>query len=256
MKIFRFEKNEAPRLETIKRSEIYLSSPESFNDLDDCRIQGIYSPNFDRQFHEKLLECVEILYPKTSHNYFPLSEDILNSLKEFFANCSLPDILAKDEIQRLFKRNGIVQKIREDLRKNTGICCFFKDEPTHPLMWAHYANSHTGFCIEYEINEANAELQEVNYASQLPAPSINELLFCPEESFLKILTTKTLEWSYEKEVRFIRLNALHEAERGKPIPLPSFMKPVRLIKGAKFDQSKNEEILQSLGLDIVLYKNI
>jgi hypothetical protein len=72
MKIFRFEKNSTARLETIQRGEIYISCPENFNALEDCRIQKIFSPNFDWQFHEQLLKCIEILYPKTSHNYFPL----------------------------------------------------------------------------------------------------------------------------------------------------------------------------------------
>lgn len=203
------------------------------------------------------MKCVEILYPKTSHNYFPLSDDILDSLKEFIANCSLAGSSSLDDgLRRSLTRNWIVQKIREDLRKHTGVCCFFKDAPKHPLMWAHYADSHTGFCIEYDVDEANSELEYVNYASQLPAPSISELLFCPDESFLRILTTKSIEWSYEKEVRLVHLNALQDDESGKCIPLPSFMKPVRLIKGAKFDHSKNEEILENLGLQVALYRNL
>ena len=156
----------------------------------------------------------------------------------------------------LLHRNANVQIIRKFLRESTGVCCFFKDEPKHPLMWAHYANSHTGFCVEYEVDEIVAPLFEVNYASILPSPSINELILCPEESFLRILTTKTLEWSYEKEVRCISLNALLSGESGKSIPLPSSMKPVRLIKGAKFAHSKNEELLHSLELETVLYKNM
>lgn len=256
MNVFRFEKNETRRLETIKRRELYISSPENFNDLDDCRIQKIFSPPFESHHHDKLLECVEILYPENSENYFPLPKNILNSLREIIKNTSLPDGCFDEQLRRYLNRTANTQRIRGFLRKGTGVCCFFKDAPENPLMWAHYANSHTGFCIEYEINEIFAPLYEVNYASQLPSPSINELILCPEESFIRILTTKTPEWSYEKEVRFISLNALLNGESGKSIPLPSVMKPVRLIKGEKFDHSTNAELLQSLELDTVLYRNM
>ncbi|MBY0572952.1 MAG: DUF2971 domain-containing protein, partial [Undibacterium sp.] len=215
-----------------------------------------FSPDFASQSHEQLLKCADILYPKTPHHSFPLPEKVLDHLKQFIANYSLPNSSQSDEIKRSLKRNRIVQQVREHLRKHTGVCCFFKDAPKHPLMWAHYANSHTGFCIEYEIVEAPHELIDVNYANYLPTPSISELLLCPKESFLRILTTKTIEWSYEKEIRFVCLSALQEGERGKCIRRPPFMRPVRLIKGAKFDPKKNEEILRDLNLEVVLYKNL
>lgn len=256
MKIFRFEKNEERRLEAIKRREIYISPPKNFNDLEDCRIQGIHSPIFDYQVYKKLLACVEILYPDADDKCFELSEDILDNLKEIIENLSFPDGTIGDEVRRVIHRDAGVQKIRKFLRERTGVCCFFKEAPEHPLMWAHYANSHTGFCIEYEIDQITSPLYEVNYASRLPSPSIKELILCPEESFLRILTTKTSEWSYEKEVRVVYLNTFINGEGGKSIPLPSGMKPVRLIKGAKFVGSKNEELLKSLELDIVPYKRM
>ena len=254
MRVFRFEKNEARRLETIKRNEIYISSPDNFNDLDDCRIRGIFTPDFDTQFHGKLMECINILYPKSEANYFPLPQKILDGLKDIVGNITFSSSSLDDKIRREINQNSHFYKIREYLRKNTGVCCFFKDMPNHPLMWAHYAHSHTGFCVEYEIDNIEAPFYEVNYSSHLPYPSINELLLCPEESFLGILTTKTLEWNYEKEVRYVKLNALLDGENGKAIPLPSPINPVRLITGQKFNHSENKDLIDSLGLEVVPYK--
>ena len=256
MRIFRFEKNEAHRLEAIKRQEIYLSCPENFNDLDDCRIQGISSLAHDVHLHEKISNCVDILYPKNEDGHFPLPSNILNSLKEIIENFPSSDGSFDNELRRSLYRNYNVMQIRSFLRENTGVCCFFKDQPKHPLMWAHYANSHTGFCVEYEIEEISSPFYEVNYTSRLPSPSINELLFCPAESFIRILTTKALEWSYEKEIRFLLLNALSSGESGKLVSLPSIIRPVRLIKGAKFDNAENRELIQSLDLETVFYKSM
>jgi hypothetical protein len=78
-------------------------------------------------------------------------------------------------------------------------------------MWAHYADSHKGFCVEYELDideQGNLPtgFHRVVYASQLPYPSILELLLTPEECINRIVTTKAMEWSYEEEVRYIDFN--------------------------------------------------
>ena len=45
--------------------------------------------------------------------------------------------------------------------KNLRICCLSKKVPSscdvflNPLMWSHYADSHRGICIQYEITEDN-----------------------------------------------------------------------------------------------------
>lgn len=256
MRVFRFEKNDDKRLETIMRREIYMSSPDNFNDLEDCRVQGILPMNFDTQYYGKFMECIKILYPESEVNYFPLQQKILDRLKSIVGNITFSSGSLDDKIKREINQKSHFYKIREYLRKNTGVCCFFKDMPNNPLMWAHYAHSHTGFCIEYEIDNIEAPFYEVNYSSHLPYPSINELLLCPEESFLRILTTKTLEWNYEKEVRFVKLSAFLDGENGRAIPLPSSINPVRLITGDKFEHSKNEEIMKNLGIEIVSYRKM
>jgi|SRR5450830_76237 len=256
MKIFRFEKNVDVRLETIKRGEIYLSSPDHFNDLEDCRLQEIWTPFFEPVQNEKLIQCLKILYPEDGSNNIPMSKNIFDILKDIIEYSPLPDGHFDDNLIRSLNRNSIVETLRKFIRKTTGVCCFFKDVPRHPLMWAHYADSHTGFCVEYEVDEVSAPLYEVNYSSQLPSLSVNELIFCPEESLLRVLTTKNLEWSYEKEVRLINLNIFQDGESGKSVPLPQSMKPVRLFTGANFVHSKNEELLKTLNITPVPYKNI
>ncbi|TOQ62498.1 hypothetical protein CGG93_22215, partial [Vibrio parahaemolyticus] len=31
------------------------------------------------------------------------------------------------------------------------------DKPDNNLMWSHYANSHKGFCLEWDVTKINAE---------------------------------------------------------------------------------------------------
>ncbi|AEA43542.1 DUF2971 domain-containing protein [Fluviicola taffensis] len=84
----------------------------------------------------------------------------------------------------------------------------FNDE----LLWAHYANSHKGFCIEYDMdklidNFSNEELYPfpVKYSRVPPQIGLNELINGNLLSIIKKISgTKSKKWKYESEVRIIR----------------------------------------------------
>lgn len=74
----------------------------------------------------------------------------------------------------------------------------------NPLMWAHYAKSHTGFCVKYRLNssvlkEDNNDNCSIDYRpilyrmpKDLNRIGLNEALFA-----------KKAIWRYEKEIRFV-----------------------------------------------------
>ena len=111
--------------------------------------------------------------------------------------------LPKDEIEYW-------KQYAEAVRNKLFLCCFSKDSDSPP-MWAHYANNHKGFCVEYELLEINKQLQ----FTPIPIIYSNEKVFVGslfpqslEKSVTKMivdgLSTKSTEWSYEKEWRIIR----------------------------------------------------
>lgn len=91
----------------------------------------------------------------------------------------------------------------------------FSETQRNLLMWAHYASQHKGVCIGYSSKLLNKEgveeLMKVNYDSVLyDQEYLDELElvtdFDSEEinSFCKhLFTTKSNDWSYEKEHRYI-----------------------------------------------------
>lgn len=98
----------------------------------------------------------------------------------------------------------------EKQRTTTGISCL-SEEFDSLLMWAHYANNHRGMCVEYELLEINKQL------GFSPVPIIysdnrvsvhtldpNALEKDIQRIFIESLTSKSPEWSYEKEWRIIR----------------------------------------------------
>ncbi len=93
-----------------------------------------------------------------------------------------------------------------------GIACL-SEEPDSILMWSHYANNHRGFCVAYNLLGLNQKLQfsavPVLYTQDrvclrsipLDQDTLNKETM---SLFIQSLTSKSPEWSYEKEWRIIR----------------------------------------------------
>ena len=79
------------------------------------------------------------------------------------------------------------------------------------LLWAHYANNHKGFCIEYDydvlVNKmtfCNFYPFPVDYSEKPPQIDLNDLLSKDNIIMLKkIAGIKSKRWSYEEEIRII-----------------------------------------------------
>lgn len=81
--------------------------------------------------------------------------------------------------------------------------------PCNELLWAHYANSHKGFCIEYDLELLGGTLCRnfdisnrinVDYKDQRPEVLETDNIFDVQT---KVFGTKSLAWEYENEVRLV-----------------------------------------------------
>lgn len=79
------------------------------------------------------------------------------------------------------------------------------------LLWAHYADSHKGFCIEYDLEKLLAKQNpkhrffNVQYSNQIPNLNFSQLSDQNDpDSLIKImLGYKSQRWEYEDELRVI-----------------------------------------------------
>ncbi|MDO6506539.1 DUF2971 domain-containing protein [Colwellia sp. 4_MG-2023] len=244
MKLYRFEKLEADRCETIINKKLWISSPKEFNDLHDCRLPAIYMPSFTEVYFDKLQSMINISYPENfdySNSIF--YRNLIEDLKNYIKQAKTPGLKAD------IRRSYYVSAIREKIINSVGICCFFSGEINEPLLWAHYADSHKGFCVEYEYDEEqDTSIHPVIYQTAPIIPSARELLLCPEESLTRLLTSKTMHWQYEKEYRLINLFSGDDKESGRLVDLPSCLKPLQIIKGAKLQD--DEGLLKGIDIPI------
>ena len=91
-----------------------------------------------------------------------------------------------------------------------GISCF-STNPTESLMWAHYANKHSGICFIYDMGKLISNLKIVNsgfkitpiqYGSMPTITLFEQNKSIEFESDLPIISAKNLNWKYENEIRF------------------------------------------------------
>lgn len=108
----------------------------------------------------------------------------------------------------------IYEEIQTTTIKKIGICCLSSIPPIEDdafLMWAHYANKHHGFCLEFSSTGTPfSTALNINYGESLPKVGLDQLILGGEECEQQVtdtLRTKSIHWKKENEWRII---AQHE----------------------------------------------
>lgn len=123
----------------------------------------------------------------------------------------------------------------------TYVCCL-SSKCDSTLMWAHYAKSNTGICVEYDFNDANLDSYLKNMIfpvaySQKPM-NLHDLLddekskvyqYSLEAAVLCATLNKATVWSYENEWRLVLVLATaKDHKRRLPFNVPLVPKSIAL----------------------------
>lgn len=140
---------------------------------------------------------------------------------------TIVDILNMEDKLNLLEEN--VVKLREqtyfpfikDFLSKLTVVCFSASGWDNQLMWAHYANSYSGICVEYDFEKMNdfiGFMYPVEYSKERPTVSLKDLgidkLETDEDgtlitseidicAILSYLLVKNKCWEYEEEWRII-----------------------------------------------------
>lgn len=117
--------------------------------------------------------------------------------------------------------NDRIAEVHKGVGRAVGIACFAQ-RWNNVLMWSHYANKHTGICVEYDFDlpfdtASNSLLLPVEYTSMRPLLPVEKLGVIEDgelkvndaeiaslfSQVLKALITKSEIWEYEQEWRHI-----------------------------------------------------
>lgn len=148
--------------------------------------------------------------------------------------------------------NGLIQKLSEELDKSFFVGSLSTNNKNR-LMWSHYADSHKGFCIEYDFSKEESlvplpvfytkERVKMPWGIAVERTPENEKKAAAE--FMRALLTKDDVWTYENEWRLIVNSSCNQDVKMPPI---SCIYLGALCSGENSEKLK--EIAQNMGIPI------
>lgn len=221
--LYKYYSDTKLNFETIKNNSMWYSAPCNFNDIFDCNI----SIDDEKIFNNAL-------------NLFPNKRGVRTGSPMWKK--------LKEEINRGLY---MLETQFNELRNTTGISCFSEREDSL-LMWAHYANNHRGICVEYNLLNVNKEL---GFTAVPIIYSNDRTCFDSIESygekdiwefFIESLTSKSMEWNYEKEWRIIRDQVAcgSQWDVNKKGALLKMIRPDSIILGCATNLEFEKEIMR------------
>ncbi|CAI8894770.1 DUF2971 domain-containing protein [Chryseobacterium sp. IT-36CA2] len=213
--------------------EVYLASPEDFNDPFDF---GIVQNFFTLDTPEKIERYIDEGMIK--HKEFLLSKGYdLAKEREF----QLKRLQNLDEYQKEYEKLNA-----KAVNKSYGVLSL-SGRWDSILMWSHYADFHRGFNIGYnEFKMRNSGLfgkgGPITYSDEYP--HIDAFAKHTIESSFQQTHYKSIEWAYEEEYRLSKLffpNTPTKANRTVKVPF-EFVEEINL--GIKVSPDDKAEILK------------
>lgn len=187
------------RFECIKESTLYFSTPEQLNDPFDC------SPSFqyfnDISDFELCLNELDETETKLILEKFPKCSSKKDVIDLMYIMKSQKSV--SHDLGMLYHFN-LIKSIIEMKISNLGILSLTTDY-RNCLMWSHYAQNHSGICIEYEFPNSLLSLRPVQYVNEQPLFSLYEALHQKFGKLQELFYTKSKHWEYENEYRMVAL---------------------------------------------------
>ncbi|MCJ7484241.1 MAG: DUF2971 domain-containing protein [Thermodesulfovibrionales bacterium] len=229
------------------KNEVFFSSPNRLNDPLDCKLPLLYEKGTLKEIYNKNFENLNYIAPHlTIEERKKISE---RWAKNMYANRDNP-VLTKE-----FRKD-----IADHMNKTIGILSLSAVN-NHPLMWSHYSNSQSGFCVGFDTQKLRQFIDKVfmngthilhnyvDYYSEMPG--INPYTMSDDIIFKTMVFSKSSPWAYEEEYRLMC------ADR------PDFVLTLdsdvisRVLLGpscAQDNKQKVVEILRSRGDNVLLFQ--
>ena len=208
----------------LTHDEIFFASPKSFNDPFDCRIKIRY----DLMPEDEILRH-HIEHLKETHPYLRGKRRKQRAKQQ-----------ARKSPWRDPDKIGKLQELMQYLI-DTEFGVFSLTENRESLiMWAHYASSHQGFCVGFDVYKLGMCMHEISRIRRVEY--VREYLrvlpdYRGKEDLEIVLTTKGIQWIHEQEWRVVLLDGTNKA-----IPLPEgTVKEV--ILGCRMPERQKDEMV-------------
>ena len=122
------------------------------------------------------------------------------------------ELVAADHSER--EQRKILCGWKETMSKKWGVLCFSRTWK-NPVLWSHYADKHKGVCLGFEVS--GEVLMPVKYTKNrlnIDIEGLHDRGKLDKQVMGKLLRTKYLDWSYEREVRVFSSLSERDSETG------------------------------------------
>lgn len=228
----------------IEHNNFFFASPSDFNDPFDCKNLFTFQGASDSDWRKFLTTFLIHKKPQLTEQERKRDVDEVIKSGEHRSR------------EKLAEQRGKWDEVLENHSRRLGIVCL-SESPNNILMWSHYADSHRGFCLEFDADILKKAFycSRVRYRKQYPTFSefVNSSL---DEIAHTFVLTKSNHWEYEKEVRLV-INAQAEAggelRRVVEYPVEAL---TGIIFGCNMSDEGKEQIIKavsSIGANVNLY---
>jgi hypothetical protein len=243
------------RIDILIGRSICFSSPAALNDPFELKphLAALASP-------EHMESEIALRVPEVVREEF---EKLPSEVRSLLSAEALQELLIRQLPQMKQNIQGITEiftsKLQDVMARKfeelVGILCL-TESADNLLMWAHYADSHRGFVIEFDEynpffdrrispDDELRHLRKVSYNTKRPSLTLAEV-----EDFSPFLT-KGSDWQYEAEWRMMMpLDAASKIVKNRQYAVHLYEFPAgaitSVILGCRMDAQKKEEIKQVL----------
>lgn len=254
--IFKYRSVTDHTLKNLDEDTVWLADPRSLNDPYDCA----HSTDLDRMSCDLLCSMPPDLAAMLSPEKFP-SEVLAQLSKSTDPEGFLIDTMFSGEPTK--KRERIKEEMRDLLHtlhedmvrahsetlKGAFKLCSFSERLDSTLMWAHYADYHKGFCIEYDVRAfppsdyRSRFLYPVIYTDRLYDATPHYMKGVEHETFNNLHLnlaglSKSIDWKYEQEWRLLFANGVLKEAQAYPMG-----KPKAVYLGSHIESGNQERVL-------------
>jgi hypothetical protein len=175
-RLYKYQPPSVQALTSLSAGKLWFSTPSKFNDPFDCALEASLATLSDQ-------DCNAIT-------------------RRLFPNMNIENPHVLNTVRQQLSET-IPQLVLEARNKVRGVCCF-TEIVDDLLMWGHYADSHRGFCLEFDTTlEPITKAKPVNYSYSFPNLDIGKIANGEHEQVLDLVLTKAACWQYEKEWRVL-----------------------------------------------------
>lgn len=191
-RLYKYQPLTTHTLANLKGRRIWFSAPAQFNDPFDCGISVVQPDLSDIDFQR--------LFDR-----YRSQQDDPTSWETRYLEGGRVTHRFKEEVRR-----GIGAAFEERRRiqfEQRGVSCLCENKDDL-LMWAHYADGHKGFCLEFDgSQEPFSKARKVSYADSVPLVNPMKLLLDPEHfaPLEAMMLVKSTHWAYEQEWRLLHI---------------------------------------------------